>query len=618
MYRIVVFAIFCMACNPHGHQRQQPASNHYLSFFKDSINPLLNNLEATAAKRKLDSILPFVKKEDNYVDRCSWLRCMTVVYQLEKKPDSARLFINQALQLALARDTTQRQVLAGKIQTAGVLLDANSPDSALHYALEAYALAQKIDTPGLPFICLKLYDIYEKIGDLEMQRKYLFEGFSRSTNHKHKTVFATNISAWYERVNQVDSALLFFQALMKDSSFSNPYYNAVRYNNLGTLLSKKGRLTEGLAYQLKGMPISRELGELDAQVYYNIAATYRKLGEYNLDEHLLDTALTLVTQENNWALEKKIWRAKAENGALQQKPWLAYAALDSAFAYYQKEVDSSIIGRARELEAKYSLLEKDNQIKSLALSNQQSERNRERQIIAIITVVVIIGILLFFVWKEEQFERMISEERLRQQLLSGQINYHFLYSSITGLQKLIGEKNTERALAFSEQLAELFMLSLENARQPNVLLRDELQALANYLALQQDLFLHTFDYHIDVEEVIDQEAILILPMLLQPFIENAILHGFNGLTYKGQITVQIRMQEKALHCIIEDNGRGMQCTDIPSKKRPWSTIINKERLKILTRQANTPAQLNIIDKKGSTNETGVRVELIIPYQTRKN
>jgi hypothetical protein len=65
-------------------------------------------------------------------------------------------------------------------------------------------------------------------GDLPMQKKYLLEGFNRSTSPKHKTVFATNISEYYDRVNQVDSALIFFQALMRDSSFSNPYYDAVR------------------------------------------------------------------------------------------------------------------------------------------------------------------------------------------------------------------------------------------------------------------------------------------------------------------------------------------------------------------------------------------------------
>jgi tetratricopeptide (TPR) repeat protein len=270
MYRLFILAFICLACNSGNKKGRLPASDSLLSFLKSEVNPLLQNMEAKPARKKLDSILPVIKNRDNYVEMCSWLRCMAVVLQLENKLDSARLYVDQALQLAIEKDTTERQILAGKIQTAAVLNESKSLDSALRYARDAYFIAKRIDTPGLAFICLKLYDIYEKIGDLEMQKKYLFEGFSRSTSPKHKTVFATNISTYYERMNQIDSALIFFQALMKDSSFSNPYYDAVRYENLGSLLSKKGLYKEGLNYQLKGLQMSRELNELNAQSYFNI------------------------------------------------------------------------------------------------------------------------------------------------------------------------------------------------------------------------------------------------------------------------------------------------------------------------------------------------------------
>ncbi len=618
MYRIFALTIIiCMACNSGVKRKQQAASGYVLSYLKEEVNPLFQNREIQAARRKLDSILPVIKKRDDYVEMCSWLRCMAVVYELEKKLDSARLYVDQALALAIEKDTTERQILAGNIQTAAVLSECRSLDSALRYAREAYSLAKRIDTPGLPFICMKLYDIYEKIGDLPMQKKYLFEGFNLSTSPKYKTVFATNISAYYERVNQVDSALIFFQALMRDSSFSNPYYDAVRYESLGTLLSKKGFLEEGLRYQLKGMQISRALDELNAQSYLNVAATYRKLGQYKVDEHLLDTALRLVSHEKNWALEKKIWKAKAENLMLQQQPGKAYAALDSAFVYYQKEVDSSMIGQARDLEAKYSLLEKDNQIKSLALSNQLSERTREgqrRTIVRIICGTAILGLLIVWMWRRKQFKRNIREESLRQQLLRGQIDSHFLYSSVSGLQQLIKKGNTEDATEFVRRLARLFRLSLENARQAFVPLKNELDALASYLTLQQSLYEDQFDYEIRVEGVSDQEAVLIPPMLLQPFAENAILHGFAGQKEKGQITIRIQMDHKALYCVIEDNGRGFQGMEDQDQKRPLSTIINQERLEILGRQTRTPAQLKIIDKKATGAGAGVRVELRLPYQ----
>jgi hypothetical protein len=620
MYRIFFLAIICMACNTNGKKRPQPASAHFMAFLKNEVNPLLNNLETKAAKRKLDSILPLIEQRDNYVEMCSWLRCMAEVYRLENKQDLARQYANKALQLAIQEDTTERQILAGKIQKAAVLTDIRLLDSALGYAREAYSAAERIDTPGLPFICLKLYDIYEKIGDLEMQKKYLFEGFNRSTSPKHKTVFATNIAAWYERVNQIDSSLVFFQALMKDTSFSNPYYDAVRYETLGTLLSKKGFHKEGLAWQLKGMQINRELGELNAQSYFNIAATYRKLGQYKKDENLLDTAQSFAFHEKDWALEKNIWRAKAENWALQKKDSLAYAAMENALRYFKREVDSSAMGRARELEAKYSLLKKDNLILSLTLSNQQSERTRERQtsaIVAICSIAILLGLYVFLKWKRRQIKMEIREESLRQQLLRGQIDSHFVYSTLYELRKLIRKGNTENATKYAERLVELFRLSLENARQPFVPLKNEVDALDCYLTLQQPLFDNQFEYRIEVEGIADKKAILIPPMLLQPFIENAILHGFAGQQEKGQINISIQKNGKILHCVIDDNGRGLQSAETHSKKRSLSTIINKERLEILSRQTRTPAQLKTIDKKTTTGGAGVRVELTLPFQMKQ-
>ncbi len=270
------------------------------------------------------------------------------------------------------------------------------------------------------------------------------------------------------------------------------------------------------------------------------------------------------------------------------------------------------------METQYGLLEKDNQIKSLALANQAGEKMRERQRTAIVRIsfgAAILGLGVFWLWRRKQLKRHIREESLRQQLLRGQIESHFLFSSVDSLQRLIRKGNTDEATEFVERLAHLFRLSLENARHSFVPLKNELEALVNYLQLQQTLFHHQFDYAIEVEGVSDQATILIPPMLLQPFAENAILHGFTNQQEKGRINICIKKTNGTLHCMIEDNGRGFQGAEKTGHpKRSLSTVINKERLAILSRQTKTVAQLTIVDKKTTEGESGVRVELVVPYQ----
>jgi sensor histidine kinase YesM len=114
----------------------------------------------------------------------------------------------------------------------------------------------------------------------------------------------------------------------------------------------------------------------------------------------------------------------------------------------------------------------------------------------------------------------------------------------------------------------------------------------------------------------EQEEILMPPMLLQPFAENAIMHGFAGQQEKGQINIRIQKDVKALHCVIEDNGRGFQDTEtnLYRNRPPLSTLITQERLALLSRQTKTEARLRVVDKKAEGGKRGVRVELILPYQ----
>jgi LytS/YehU family sensor histidine kinase len=173
-------------------------------------------------------------------------------------------------------------------------------------------------------------------------------------------------------------------------------------------------------------------------------------------------------------------------------------------------------------------------------------------------------------------------------------------------------ENADKGEVASASTLKIDRLSLENARKPFVPLSNELDALTSYLKLQQALSCNEFDYRIDVEDV--PEDILIPPMLLQPFAENAIMHGFASQKEKGLININIKHNHNALYCIIEDNGRGFQKAAINNHKQSFFTIINQERLEILSRQTKTIAKLNIVDKKATAGEPGVRVELIVPYQ----
>lgn len=622
MHRFLVLPVLLFLCCC-AQKRSGVGTNGYadtlIAFMKDSVNPYFHNHRPKEAGRLLDSIQPLVEEVDKYPLTCTWLRFKSVQFLLLKQFDSSRYYIDRSMALAKEKDTSRKHVVGAMIQTADLLKDIEQYDSALHYARDAYNLARKIDTAGLPIICLRLSEIYQLTGDPESERKYLFEGFRLTDRAKLKTVFANNISRFYDEQGQMDSAIYFFKAMEADTNFSSPYFDAVRYANLGVMLTRQNKLEEGLQYQLKATEMSRELGELDAEHMFNLAATYSKLKRYRESDTYLDSALTFAREAADYETIRRSWDRRAKNFAAQQQYAAAYSALDSAFDSFFTEVDSSMALRARELETKYAVKAKDDEIAALAFANKANEkisRQRETIIIAMIIAALLVTALVVLLWRRRQLEQKLREAALQQRLLRSQMEPHFIFNILSVLQSFIRNGEREKSIKYLNKFARLIRISLENARESFVPLKDEIAALDSYLSLQSMRFEGSFAYEIDVYELYEEDDLLIPPMLLQPFVENAILHGLRQIEHQGQITVTIRRNPHMLHCVIEDNGNGLQPQQPNAEKQSLSTLITQERLTMLSKQTRRPATLQIIDKKNE-NSHGIRVELDIPFKRKK-
>ncbi|WP_343702818.1 histidine kinase [Chitinophaga sp.] len=617
MQRIPVLLLLVLAaCRPQGASRQQDSADSLIAFMKDEVNPYFHDHRPREAGHLLDSLLPLVKQAADYRATCNWLRCKGVQYNMQKQYDSARYFIDQAMQLAVQQDSTGKQILGANVQMADLMREQEQHDSALRYAREAYYLAKKVDTPGLPIICFRLSEIYNDIGDAAAVRRYLFEGYERCTQPRLKTVLANSISKYYKEEGHTDSAILFFREMQRDTSFSNPYFDAVLHENLGVLLVDDHKPKEGLQHQLQAMEINRALNELTGDSYLNLAVTYSKLEQYGTATTYLDSALHLATAEKDQNTITRSWNRRANNLAAQGNYKAAFTALDSAYESFAAEQDSSLALQARELETQYAVKAKDDEIAALAFENKVNRQIRRQQqvIIAVIAIAaVLLGILGVLLWRRRAQQLELREAALRQRLLRSQMEPHFIFNTLSVLQSFIRSNEREKSIKYLNKFARLVRISLENARESIVPLKDELVALESYLSLQAMRFEGAFDFKIEVYDHYEEDGLLIPPMLLQPFVENAILHGLRRVEQGGMVTVRIERRQHTLHCVIEDNGSGMQPAEAGEEKQSLSTIITQERLAMLSKQTGYPATLQITDKKAE-NGHGIKVEMNIPFR----
>jgi len=593
-------------------------ASEFKEFLIKRVNPLFMYRQMAQVNFILDSLDPYTRSDRGV--RAYWLLAKSQADLAVQDFNSAHLRIDTATNLAAKGDSLSPEMLAVKISLASFYYVQDRLDSALKYAHDAYFIGRKRDS-SLPAISYRLYEIYMAIGDPREAAKYAWEGYQESKeNPQFRVYFINAIAANYESTGLIDSAIAVYKWLDNDSAWlAVPEFKATKDNNIGVLLLRKGRAREAFDLLASAKPVLKQLGRYDEQDTYNYADALMRLGQYHVSLQYLDSADQLAVSQKFPALGSKIWNLRAKNYAALGRPGQGLAAMDSAYAKSRIEMDSSLAKTARDLSAKYSLREKEDAIKSLAYSKKVEENiSEQRKIIIAVLVLLIflIGIVVWLLWRRRRLQQEVREAHLLQQLLRTQMVPHFIFNTLSVLQGFIRTGKTGKSIDFLNTFSKLLRSNLENARSGVVLLADEVSALESYLALQELHFDTLFKYKLSVYSGYEEDNIYVPPMLLQPIVENAVMHGMARLGEEGLITVSIIKEDGILRCIIDDNGAGLHASKEESKKRSLSTIITQERLGILSRQLGKPATIEIIDKESRQLGQGVRVILQLPYREK--
>ncbi|RRB06439.1 sensor histidine kinase [Larkinella rosea] len=227
--------------------------------------------------------------------------------------------------------------------------------------------------------------------------------------------------------------------------------------------------------------------------------------------------------------------------------------------------------------------------------------------------------------QREQIEVELVTEKLRQQMsvvqmkaLRSQMNPHFFYNSLNAIRLFVLQNDSDNADKFLVKFSRLMRLILENSRQEWVPLVNELEQLQLYLELEQLRFGNKFNFSIEADPTLSKEPVSIPPMIIQPYIENAILHGIAYKKSRGNITVCIQRNTRGLACSVEDDGVGRKrAGELKSKTVSSHTSVGlkvtEERLQLIGQQTGQPTQVIIHDKVNAEQEpTGTKVEIYLP------
>ncbi|MFD1614463.1 histidine kinase [Gelatiniphilus marinus] len=214
--------------------------------------------------------------------------------------------------------------------------------------------------------------------------------------------------------------------------------------------------------------------------------------------------------------------------------------------------------------------------------------------------------------KEEQFKKSFTERLRNMEMLAlrSQMNPHFIFNSLNALKSLVMQSREEDAVNYLDDFSILLRTILQNSSKNIITVEEELEILVLYLSLEKSRLGNNFSYHIQCNSREALSQYTIPPLLLQPFVENAIWHGLHPSSKPQKNLSVIFDTSKQLKIIIEDNGIGrMESGKAKKMHQPLGTNITKERLTLYNHISHTQMQLNILDLEENGVPSGTRITI---------
>ena len=275
--------------------------------------------------------------------------------------------------------------------------------------------------------------------------------------------------------------------------------------------------------------------------------------------------------------------------------------------------DEDIRQSFEDLEAKYETEKKEQRIELLTTENELKTQ-RINAGIGIVAILVIVIILVVYILNIRKKQAVLLQNNLQQQVLRVQMNPHFIFNVLGSIQNFMMQNDLRKASDFLSKFASLTRATLNNSAAETISLANEINMLRNYIELEKMRSQNKFDFSINYDDDLEADFIQIPPMLIQPFIENAIKHGFKRMESGGLIKIQITDRRDWIEFLIEDNGEGiLEPNTKPKDHKSIAMEIFEKRRKLIQQKHKKDFGFELQNLRDiNPGQSGVRIKVDIP------
>lgn len=546
----------------------------------------------------------------------------------------------EALELLLSSEAAyerlgEREALATcRNNIASIYADQGLPEQAMRYYHQALDINTALgDRIGQANNHMNLGSTLEAQGELDMAlqefQKSLDLYLSTGDRRGEALVRGHLGNLWKNKGDRPRALLELRRSLALSKELDSPREHATALYKLGHYFEDDGQVDSALVYYAATLQLDRSIEDREAESFalYSIAKVKLKLDRTREAIILAEQALS-IAQQSGYPVNIMRATEVLHEGLARQGSWSR--ALEMLELHQQMKDSLNNAENAKKtvrLQMRYDF-ERKQLADSIAHATAMAELENERQIAILegeqarnrswafgIGGVLLLGGggLIYRIDRKRRRERFERDAALLQmKALRSQMNPHFIFNALNSINHYVQENERDLASGFLTKFARLMRLVLENSRHNEVPLASDMEALRLYMDLERARLNNRFTYEVEIEASIDQEATLVPPLILQPFVENAIWHGLSKKQGHGHLKVDVRQSDDMLVITIDDDGVGRSSAPVPDPsvhggKASLGTSITRERLAALGSPGGQQAGFIYVEVP-----TGTRVEVKVP------
>jgi tetratricopeptide (TPR) repeat protein len=535
--------------------------------------------------------------------------------------------------IAIKKELGDKKGIADCTSNMGIIYsDQGEYTKAIEHYFAAFKIREEIkDTYGTAISLISIANIYFLQNNYKAALDHYFQSLKLNGIEKYRSFIAevkSNIGLTYFRMNNVDKGLQYFNEAMKiDEELGDKQGIAIAKSDLGNVYAARKDYKTSLELLNESRTLFAEIGDKKglSEICFEMGCIYDSIGEHlkamdQFKEQLVISSEinSRVNMKNAYLGLSEIYK-KTNNYSEAYKYYTLYKAMEDSLR------DESVSKTVAELEGKYKTEKKEKEI--LALKNDQAlkdEENKRRNqlIFGSIIIGLAISVSIFLLYNRRQLQKKNALEKknfeLERNALASQMNPHFIFNSLGSISGFVAENEKEKAIEYLGVFSKLIRYNLEQSREQLVSVDQEARMLKVYLHLQQLRFDNKFSYEVGVGEEVDA-TVALPPMFVQPFVENAILHGVIPKEGKGNILVSFGLNEKEeLVCRISDDGIGIEESKkrksiFNTKPKSLAMTITEERKEIINSKNKEKIRITV-DNGYNGSATGTTVKLTFPLE----